>query len=297
MGKVRINTIGDEKAEQKQAAAAKAKAAKKAEAKAQTDKAGNYTETSKTVTEEESKKTQSSVATDSVKTSIAKEAMEDKAKKTTAHVAVKKASPRGSKHSKKYNDVVVKVDKTKSYPLSDAVELLSEVHLAKFDETVELHINTDKTGISGTVTLPHGTGKQVRVAIVAPSQDAQAADNLIKEIESGSINFDVLIATPDAMPRLGRIAKILGPRGLMPNPKNGTVTQKPEEAAKQYAGGQINFKSESKMPIIHMSVGKLSFKKDQLVENITVALDAVQNKNIKDITLKSTMSPGIKIQI
>ncbi len=117
----------------------------------------------------------------------------------------------------------------------------------------------------------------------------------MKKVETGKIDFDILIAAPDAMPKLARVARFLGPRGLMPNPKNGTVTPKPQEVAKKFEAGQINFKTEAKSPILHLSVGKVSFGNKKLADNIQAALTAVQPKNIKNITLKSTMSPGIKI--
>ncbi|HSW88172.1 MAG TPA: 50S ribosomal protein L1 [Candidatus Saccharimonadales bacterium] len=262
MGKVRINTIGDESAEQKQ----KVKAAAKKEAKA-------------------------------VEAEVKEEKKETVVKPTVETQYVASLQQKKDKRSKKYKEVAMLVDKTKTYSLAEALEVLPKLHLAKFDESVELHINTHTTGISGSITLPHGTGKQTRVAILAPAKDQAAADALLKEIESGTINFDVLIATPDAMPKLAKVARILGPRGLMPNPKNGTVTPKPEEAAQKFAGGQINFKTESKAPVIHLTVGKLSFTPAQLMENIKVAVSAVQTKNIKNITLKSTMSPGLKVQI
>jgi len=151
--------------------------------------------------------------------------------------------------------------------------------------------------LMGSVTLPHGTGKQMNVVIISPAKDPVTADALIKEIESGKISFDVLLATPDAMPKLAKVARILGPKGLMPNPKNGTVTTKPEEAAEKYKGGQVNFKTEAKLPIMHLAVGKVSFGKSKLEENIATAIAAVQTKNIKKVTLKSTMSAGIRVQI
>lgn len=273
MGKVRVNTIGDESVEKKQ----KAKSVGKSSvAKAMVDK-------------KESKTVESEVE----KTADVKEVTKQK----DASSSVKTSADKKDKRSKKYNRVSMLVDKTKVYSLVEALKLLPTLRLATFDESVELHINTHTTGVSGSIVLPHGTGKQTRVAILAPAKDQEAADALLKEIESGTINFDVLIATPDAMPKLAKVARILGPRGLMPNPKNGTVTQKPEEAAKKFAGGQINFKTESKAPVIHLTVGKLSFTPAQLMENIKVAVSAVQTKNIKNITLKSTMSPGLKIQI
>jgi large subunit ribosomal protein L1 len=119
----------------------------------------------------------------------------------------------------------------------------------------------------------------------------------VKKIETGTIDFDVLLATPDAMPKLARVARILGPRGLMPNPKSGTVTTKPEEVAKKFQGGQINFKTEAKFPILHMIVGKLSFGEAKLSENIKTAIAAVETRNIRNVTIKSTMSPGMKLDV
>ncbi|MEK7549153.1 MAG: 50S ribosomal protein L1, partial [Patescibacteria group bacterium] len=178
---------------------------------------------------------------------------------------------------------------SKTYGLKDALELLSKFQKTKFDETIELHLNTVRSGISGTLTLPHGTGKTTRVAI--------ADEAMLAEIETGKINFDILVATPDMMPKLAKVAKILGPKGLMPNPKNGTITAKPEEVVKKFEGGQISFKTEAKAPLIHMTVGKFSFGDKKLTDNITAAVGAIKIENIAKITLKSTMSPGIRVQI
>ena len=185
--------------------------------------------------------------------------------------------------------MLMEVDRTKTYPLPDALTLLPKIKLSKLDETVELHINTLQTGLSGQMKLPHGTGKTTKVKIVD--------DALLAEIESGKISFDILVATPDMMPRLAKAAKILGPRGLMPNPKTGTITDKPEEVVKKYEGGVMNFRTELKAPIIHLTVGKLSFGSDKLSENIQTALSAVKKENIRTAVLKSTMSPGIKLQV
>jgi large subunit ribosomal protein L1 len=201
------------------------------------------------------------------------------------------------KHSKSYTKVSSLVDKNKKYKLSEALELLEKLKRAKFDESVELHFNTHDKGISGNFTLPHGTGKQTRVAIANQTEDPKAVEELVKNIEAGQIDFDVLIATPDAMPKLARVARVLGPRGLMPNPKNGTVTPKPLEAAKVFEGGQMNFKTESKFPLLHLTVGKVSFGEKKLAENIKVVVEAVKTKNIKAATIKATMSPGLKLEV
>lgn len=265
MGKIRVKTLGIEDEEKKQAEEAKKRAEEK-RIQALRDESAKRAE-EKTVPSEETPK-------------------EEKVSKAP----VKKHYTSSKKQKgKKYLAVAAKVEKGKIYKLSDALKLLPELKVAKFDETVELHINTTETGVSGSVTLPHGTGKQTRVAI--------ATDEIIAEIEKGQINFDVLVAEPQMMPKLAKVAKVLGPRGLMPNPKNGTVNPHPEEVAKKFAGGQMNFKTEGKFPLLHLVVGKLSFSEDNLSENIKVMMQQIPNAKIKNVTLKSTMSPAIKLDV
>ena len=208
-------------------------------------------------------------------------------------------------HSKSYQKAIATLDRSKRYSLTDALTLLEKVKRSKFDETVELHINTTETGLSGNTTLLHGTGKQIRVAI--------ATDELIDKIAKGlpatpsqasglrggrgKIDFDILLAAPAMMPKLARVAKILGPRGLMPNPKNGTLTKDPQTLALSFAKGQMNFKTETKAPIMHLTVGKLSFGVKKLSENIQTLIDAIKKEKIRNVTLKSTMSPGIKVKL
>ena len=229
---------------------------------------------------------------------IAETIASETATQTPEEVSASSQTPKKSKkekfvkkkvRSQRYNASLLDLDKSKTYGLKDALELLSKFQKTKFDETIELHLNTVRSGISGTLTLPHGTGKTTRVAI--------ADEALLAEIETGKINFDILVATPDMMPKLAKVAKILGPKGLMPNPKNGTITAKPEEVVKKFEGGQISFKTEAKAPLIHMTVGKFSFGDKKLTDNITAAVGAIKIENIAKITLKSTMSPGIRVQI
>jgi large subunit ribosomal protein L1 len=192
-------------------------------------------------------------------------------------------------HSKSYQKVFAMLDRSKKYKLMDALEMLQKLKRSKFDETVELHINTIETGVSGNITLPHGTGKQMRVAI--------ADDDLLAKVALGKIDFDILLARPEMMPKLARVAKILGPKGLMPNPKNATLVKDPEKAALEFKKGQVNFKTELKAPIIHLIVGKMSFGAKKLSENILALIEAIKREKIRNITLKSTMSPGIKLEI
>lgn len=262
MGKIRVKALGDETLEQQQQEEARAR--------------------------KEAKKTEKKESlTDSV--SSAESPVEKKTKK-------EKFQPvKGPKHSKSYNEKAALVEK-RLYDLTEAIALLPQLKRAKFDETVEIHITTTETGISGSVTLPHGTGKQVRVTIANGSDQAEI-ETLLKKIESGNIDFDILIATPDAMPKLARAAKILGPRGLMPNPKNGTVSPTPDVVANKFLGGQINFKTEAKFPLLHAAVGKVSFDESKIQENIKTFIAALDRKKIKNVTLKSTMSPAIHLNM
>lgn len=203
----------------------------------------------------------------------------------------KKARVRGKNYVTKSS----LVDKTKFYPLSEAISLVKQTSFTKFDGTVELHINLntaslgDKKDFRGSVNLPHGTGKQVRVAI--------ADDAILADIAEGKINFDVLVAHPSMMPKLAKVARILGPKGLMPNPKTGTVTPDPEKRAKELMTGSVNFKTEPDQPILHLTVGKVSFDDKKLVENVNAILAAVGKSKIVKATLSATMSPGVKIAI
>ncbi len=307
MGKIRVKTIGIEEDEKDQKKKAKAKAeakrieaAKKlgADTKAQESKSEEAQKLANTDTADKSAKTHESsdsVVPRSVSRSSADESEAKSAKKQSKYKA--KTSKKSKPHSSNYLTMSKLVDKNKKYTIDEALKILNSANKLKFDETIELHINTNEKGVSGNLTLPHGTGKKAKIEIADHATDPKHLEELIKKIEGGSIDFDILIATPDTMSHLARVARFLGPKGLMPNPKNGTISPKPKEAIKKFEGGQINFKTEAKAPIIHLSVGKLSFGEKDLNANITTVLQAVQTKNIKNVTLKSTMSPGIKISI
>lgn len=201
--------------------------------------------------------------------------------------------------SKKYLSRATLVDKSKKYDLGEALKILEQMQspakqdsaLQKktFDETVELHLNTSGPKIQTSTTLPHGVGKSLKVAI--------ASDALIAQVEKGNVDFDILLAHPSMMPKLAKVAKVLGPKGLMPNPKAGTITNDPEKEAKKYEGGLTFIKTESKAPIVHVAVGKVSFGTKKLSENIDAVFSAVKKENIEKAVLKSTMSPGIKISV
>jgi large subunit ribosomal protein L1 len=212
------------------------------------------------------------------------------------------------------------VNRTESYDIGKAVELVKAGAKAKFDETVEismnLNIDTRKAdqNLRGTVMLPHGTGKTLRVAVfargdrakeaAAAGADIVGAEDLAEKVQGGQIEFDRCIATPDMMALVGRLGKILGPRGLMPNPKLGTVTPNVTEAVKAAKGGQVEFRAE-KAGIVHAGIGKASFDPSNLADNVRAFVQAIirakpsgaKGVYIKKISLSSTMGPGVKLEL
>ena len=226
-----------------------------------------------------------------------------------------------TKHGKKYTAALAKVDLNKEYSPRDAVALAKETSITKFDSTVEVHMRTAldprqaDQQVRDVVVLPHGLGKTVRVLVFAQGEGAASArsagadlvaddDETMKKIEGGMLDFDVAIATPDAMGRVGRLGRILGPRGLMPNPKAGTVVSADNiaRAIKEAKAGRVEFRLD-KTANIHVSVGKVSFNADQLYENFAALMEAVhkarpagaKGEYIRRITLTTTMGPGIKV--
>ncbi len=220
--------------------------------------------------------------------------------------------------SKRYKTVSAKVDRTKVYPVADAMKIVKENATAKFNESIDVAINlgiemgkSDQT-VRGSVVLPAGTGKSVRVAAFAQGDKAKAAkdagadivgmEDLAEQIKGGKIDFDVVIATPDAMRVVGQLGQILGPRGLMPNPKVGTVTQDVAAAVKNAKAGQIQYRAD-KAGIVHCTIGRASFNVDALVENLKVLIDAVNKSKpsgikgiyLKKISVSSTMGTGVRV--
>jgi large subunit ribosomal protein L1 len=220
--------------------------------------------------------------------------------------------------SKRYKALLEKIDTTKEYPLADAVALVKELKSAKFDETVDiaLNLNVDPRHadqmIRGAVVLPNGTGKTVRVAVFAKGTKMDEAkeagadivgnDDLVESIQAGNIDFDVLIATPDTMGLVGKIGRILGPKGLMPNPKTGTVTMDVTKAVSEAKGGKVTYRVDKKGNI-HAGVGKASFSAEALVENISTVMSAVnkakpasaKGKYVTKAAVSLTMSPSVII--
>ncbi len=220
------------------------------------------------------------------------------------------------KHGKRYRANYEKVDRERHYSPAEAVALLKSFETAKFPETVEVHIRTGLNvrhadqQLRGTLMLPHGTGKEQRVAVFAEGEKAKEAEeagadvvgsaDLAKRVEEGFTDFDVAIATPDQMGNVGRLGRILGPRGLMPNPKTGTVTTDVRSAVAETKAGKVEYRVD-KTGVIHVPVGKVSFESDKILGNARVLLDAVvkakpstaKGKYVKKVNLAATMSPGV----
>jgi large subunit ribosomal protein L1 len=223
-------------------------------------------------------------------------------------------------HGKKYLEAAKLVDRDATYGPAEAAELIRQTSTVNFDPSIEAHLrlgvdprHADQM-VRGTVVLPHGTGKVVRVVVFAQGEKAQealrngadevGAEDLVKKIEAGWLDFDVALATPDTMGMVGRLGKILGRRGLMPNPKSGTITFDIERALKEVKGGRVEFKVD-KGAIIHVAIGKGSFEADAIVANLAALVDAVnrakpagaKGQYFRSLTIASTMGPGIRVDI
>ena len=223
-------------------------------------------------------------------------------------------------HGKKYVEAAKLVDRAVVYQPLEAAELVKQTTTVAFDASVEVHLrlgvdprHADQM-VRGTVVLPHGTGKVVRVVVFATGEKAQEAlragadeaggDDLVKKIEAGWLEFDVALATPDAMGLVGKLGKILGRRGLMPNPKAGTITFDIERAVKEVKAGRVEFRTD-KAGIVHVAVGKSSFEPAALVENLAALVDAInrakpsgaKGQYLKSLTIASTMGPGIRVDV
>jgi len=225
------------------------------------------------------------------------------------------------KHGKKYVEAAKLVDRLNAYEPADAIALAKKTATAKFDETIEVHIRTGCDGrhadqqIRGAVVLPNGTGKTVRVLVIAKGaklEEAQAAgadfvggEELVPKIQNeGWLDFDVVVATPDMMGVVGRLGKVLGPKGLMPNPKAGTVTMDVAKAVAEIKAGKIEYRLD-KSNIVHVPVGKASFSEEKLMENFNALMEAIvkakpsalKGQYLRSITLTSTMGPGVKVNV
>jgi len=223
-----------------------------------------------------------------------------------------------SRRGKKYQEAYKTIDRTKSYNLADAIDLAIKSNPSKFDATTEIHIKLGvdpkhaDQNIRDNIVLPHGTGKTLRIAVFADDKEAEASkkagadialgDAFLDQLDKSVINFDILISTPAMMPKLAKYARILGPKGLMPNPKNGTVTSDTAKAVKEAKAGKVEYKIDSS-GIVHLGFGKVSFGKDKLIANAEVVLNSIKSNkpsNVKgsyilSIYLSTTMGPSIKL--
>ena len=221
-------------------------------------------------------------------------------------------------HGKRYRQQYGKVQRTNAYPPAEAIGLIKETASAKFDETVELHIRLGvnvrhaEEQLRGTLALPNGAGRDVTVAVFAEGDKAREAteagaefvgsDDLAERVEAGWTDFDIVIATPDQMPKVGRLGRILGPQGKMPNPKVGTVTDDVTKAVTETKSGKIEYRTD-RQAVVHLSIGKISFSEQALLENYAAVIDeifrakpaAAKGRYIISITLTTTMGPGIRI--
>ncbi len=224
-----------------------------------------------------------------------------------------------AKQGKRYAEVAKLVDRSKQYETAEAISLMKQTAKAKFDETVELHIKLGVDGrhadqqVRGAIVLPHGTGKSKKVLVVAKGEKAEeakaagadfvGAEDMIQKIQTENwFDFDVLVATPDMMGLVGRLGRVLGPKGLMPNPKSGTVTFDIEKAVNEIKAGKVEYRLD-KTNIVHVSIGKVSFEDEKLAENLNALMEAVikakpaaaKGTYLKSVAMTSTMGPGIKL--
>ena len=223
-----------------------------------------------------------------------------------------------AKHGKRYTDNLAKVDRERQYTPTEAIALIKDFATGKLDETVEVHIRTGlnvrhaEEQLRGTISLPHGLGREMTVAVFAKGDKAQEAndagadhvgdDDLAKKVEEGFTDFDVAIATPDMMPVVGKLGRVLGPQGLMPNPKVGTVTNDVTKAVSEAKAGKIEYRTD-RTAIVHLPIGKKSFEASALVENYAALIDEVnrakpasaKGRYIYTVTVTTTMGPGVRV--
>jgi large subunit ribosomal protein L1 len=249
---------------------------------------------------------------------LKKQVKSDDSTKTDTKVKQKPARSLLERRGKKYREAYKNLDKTKTYNLPDAVDLIIKSSPTKFDSTAELHVRLGvdpkhaDQNIRDNIVLPHGTGKTLKIAVFAEDKELEAAkkagadialgDVFLEQLDKSVINFDILIATPSMMPKLGKYARILGPKGLMPNPKNGTVTTDTAKAVKEAKAGKVEYKIDSS-GIIHLGFGKVSFGKDKLVANAEVVLNSikankpasVKGNYVLSVYATTTMGPSVRI--
>lgn len=212
----------------------------------------------------------------------------DQATTSEGEAAPVKKVREARKRSARYTAARAQVDKTKLYDPFAAIELIKRLSYTKFAGTITAHVITREVGASVDLALPHSTGKSLRAAI--------ATDALLADIEAGKIEFDVLLSTKEFMPKLTKLARVLGPKGLMPNPKNGTLTPNPEAKKKELEAGKVTVKTEKKAPLMHIGLGKTSMETKDLVENLQALLKALKGTALK-VAIAASMSPSVKVAV
>jgi len=275
-------------------------------------KAGKRSEKAQRETEEKLEKEARKVAGDTTPQSDDAEANVKKGPKPVTR-------PRIERRGKNYRKTAEQVEKDRVYSLTEALELATKTNPVKFDASVEVHVRLGvdprqaDQNVRSTVSLPHGTGKTIRVAVFAPEAEHAAAkkagadvigdETFLKQLEKEELNFDVLIATPQYMPKLGKYARLLGPRGLMPNPKAGTVATDVAKAVSEAKAGKVEYRVD-KQAIVHLSIGKVSFGAEKLADNAKAFFDSLQSQKpsslkgsyVKSTSISTTMGPGIKVE-
>ena len=286
MGKVKPRLLGIEEVEEKQKKKQKAKSAEKKMLKKKEKKTSVIADASMSLRSASWRRSNPD-STEIAASPTAPRNDINKVKKPSSKSAGKIKEIKVKSRGKKYKEAIKLVDRTKFYSVETAVSILKKMKITKFDESVELHFVVDETGLKGEVELPHSTGKVLRIAVVD--------DKILSDLEKGKIGFDILITHPSFMPRLAKFAKVLGPKGLMPNPKAGTISPKPEEVVKKFEKGVLRWKTEVKFPLIHQMIGKISYDDKKLIENAKKFIDSVTTNHIVKAYMKSTMSPSIKL--
>lgn len=214
-----------------------------------------------------------------------------------------KTPKKGQKErSKKYLEALEKVEKSKLYPLEEAVEAAKTGSYSSFGGSLEVHLNTNVKNLRGLVSLPFASGKKLKILAFGKGAEESGADEVgtdekLKEVEKGKIDFDVLVTSPEWMPKFARLAKVLGPRGLMPNPKNGTISIDLKKAVAEIQAGKVEYKTQKDSQVIHLSIGKVSQPTDEVVQNIKVLFNSIGKTKTKKLVLSPSMGPGVKVDL
>lgn len=230
-----------------------------------------------------------------------KESKETKEKKTkTSKATVKKGKTKY--RSKKYREAAEKIEKSKNYALAEAIEKAKESSYSKFDGSLELHLNTSVKNVRGLVSLPFASGKKLKILAFGKGAQESGADVTgddakLSDIIKGKTEFDVVVTTAEWMPKLARAAKVLGPRGLMPSPKNGTITEDLKKAVSEIQSGKVEYKTQKDSQVIHLSVGKVSQDSDQILQNTKILFNAIGKTKVKKLVISPSMGLGVKVDL